>query len=145
MVAQLKTSRWADLPTQEFTGYYTNAPGQSWFHASEDAHGITPMWVTFTGNAVTQVERARAAGLFLPERRYFVRWMAAVTTKGEIGPRPCATGSGIVGIQPRAGLQRFEITRSRLNRHFAIALPKAITSCARKRQFLARSSLSLTR
>ena len=82
-----QTKSLSDLPTQEFTGYYTGAPGQSWFHAAEDAHGTAPMWVTFTGHAVTQVEQARAAGQFLPGQRYFVRWRAAVTTSGEVGPR----------------------------------------------------------
>ena len=77
----------SDLPAHEFTGYYASAPGQSWFHASEDAHGTALMWVTFTGQSVDQVQRARAAGQFLQGRRYFVRWRAVVTTSGEVGPR----------------------------------------------------------
>jgi len=77
----------SDLPTQEFTGYYTSAPDQSWFHASESADGTARMWVTFTGQAVAQVEHARTAGQFLPGHRYFVRWRAAVTTSGEVGPQ----------------------------------------------------------
>src|SRR5262245_40017978 len=77
----------SDLPTQEFTGYYTSAPGQSWFRASDAAPESAPMWVTFTGHAVAQVERARAAGQFLSGHRYFVRWTAAVTTSGEVGPQ----------------------------------------------------------
>ena len=77
----------SELPTQEFTGYYTSAPGQSWFHASEDARGTALMWVTFTGESVAQVQRARAAGQFIQGQRYFVRWRAVVTTGGEVGPR----------------------------------------------------------
>ena len=45
------------------------------------------MWVTFTGQSVSQVQRARAAGQFILGQRYFVRWRAVVTTSGEVGPR----------------------------------------------------------
>jgi hypothetical protein len=77
----------ANLPVQEYTGYYTDGENQSWFHASDSVPGAAPMWVTFTGKAVDQVEKARGSGQLLPGQRYFVRWKAAVTTGGEIGPR----------------------------------------------------------
>lgn len=92
-----------DLPTQEWSGHFVSGPGESWFSPcpASVAHGVTadaaPWWVTVTGMAVGQVEQARRAGAFLPGERYFVRWRAAMTRNGEVGPR----GPGVPALLVR--------------------------------------------
>ncbi len=69
------------------TGHYTAGPEGSWFVPCGAAAEAPPQWVTLTGVSVTQVERARAEGRADAGQRLFVRWRAAVTTGGEVGPR----------------------------------------------------------
>ncbi len=74
------------LPVAEFRGHFASAPGASWFTPC----GAAPddrWWVTLTGTAVGQAEAARKAGALAPGAPAFVRWRAAKTTGGEVGPR----------------------------------------------------------
>jgi hypothetical protein len=75
------------LPSQEFTGYYSEGVGRSWFRPADAPVDGPAWWVTFTGQAVYQVQQAREAGKLLAGQPYFVRWQAAITKGGEIGPR----------------------------------------------------------
>lgn len=76
------------LPVEEFRGHFTSAPGASWFTPCGGAPDDR-WWVTLTGKAVGQVEAARTAGTLPagPGAAAFVRWRAAQTTGGEVGPR----------------------------------------------------------
>lgn len=77
-----------ELPASEMAGHYTGGTiGESWFRPCGASPADSASWVTFTGDAVAQVERARSSGRLVPGTRYFVRWTAAVTTSGQVGPR----------------------------------------------------------
>jgi len=77
----------SDLPARELAGHYVSGPGESWFSPCSADPGDASWWVTVTGRAVEQLDKVRSAGQLVPRERYFVRWMAAVTTEGDIGPR----------------------------------------------------------
>jgi hypothetical protein len=87
----------ADLPVQEYAGHFTSGPGESWFRPCSAAPGDRPWWVTFTERSVAQADEARAAGRLAPGTSYYVRWRAAVTTGGEVGPQ----GPGVPALLVR--------------------------------------------
>jgi hypothetical protein len=76
-----------DLPVQEYAGHFTAAPGASWFQRCGAPAADSAWWVTVTDRAVAQVDSARAASGVAPGQRSFVRWRAARTEGGEVGPR----------------------------------------------------------
>ena len=86
----------SDLPVRELAGHYTPGSGESWFRVCGAAEGDPPWWVTFTEHSVAQADQARASGHLLPGQSYFVRWRAAVTTKGEVGPQGPGTPALLV-------------------------------------------------
>jgi hypothetical protein len=87
----------ADLPVQEYAGHFTSGPGKSWFRPCGAAPGDRPWWVTFTERSVAQADEARAAGRLAPGNSYYVRWRAALTTGGEVGPQ----GPGVPALLVR--------------------------------------------
>jgi hypothetical protein len=91
----------SDLPAQELAGHYVSGTGESWFTPCGAAPADGSWWVTLTGQAVERIEQARAAGQLVPGQRYFVRWRAAVTTDGQIGPR----GPGLPALLVREVLE----------------------------------------
>lgn len=91
----------SDLPVRELAGHYISGKGDSWFRPCDAVAGDPSWWVTVTGRAVDQMERARSAGQFVPGERYFVRWRAAVTTEGKIGPQ----GQGVPALLVRELLE----------------------------------------
>jgi hypothetical protein len=86
-----------DLPSRELTGHYTTDDGGSWFRSCGSGPEEPSWWVTFTGRSVARADRARASGDLVPGVRYFVRWNAAVTTGGEVGPQ----GEGVPALLVR--------------------------------------------
>ena len=96
----------SELPAQELTGHYVSGPGESWFSPCSAAPGDASWWVTVTGGAVEQFDRARSAGQIASKQRYFVRWRSAVTTAGEIGPRgpgaPALLVRELIELRPAA-------------------------------------------
>ena len=85
-----------ELPVNEFTGHNTPAASASWFVAC-GAAAADSSWVTFTDRAVTQRDSIANAGLLRHGQRHFVRWRAAVTVGGEVGPR----GPGVPALLVR--------------------------------------------
>lgn len=77
----------SDLPVSEFSGHYVGAQGESWFRPCGTPAADPSWWVTFTDRSVAQADEARSAGRLVPGKSYFVRFRAAVTTGGEIGPQ----------------------------------------------------------
>lgn len=82
------------LPVQEMTGHYRKDASGSWFTPCAGSPGTAPgaapvttldtqpMWVTLTGAAVSQYRPAAE-----PPVTQFVRWRAAITRDGSVGPR----------------------------------------------------------
>ena len=91
----------ADLPATEFAGHYTSGSGESWFRPCGAAPTDRAWWVTFTGDSVAQADKARAAGQLAPGKSSFVRFRAAVTTGGEVGPQ----GPGVAALLVRDVLE----------------------------------------
>jgi hypothetical protein len=87
----------AELPARELVGHFTTDEGESWFRACGTAPDEPSWWVTFTGSSVDQIDRERASGQIAPGGRYFVRWRAAVTKGGEVGPQ----GPGVPALLVR--------------------------------------------
>lgn len=88
----------SDLPAEPMVGHFTGGgKGESWFRPCGAPAGDMSWWVTFGGRSVAQFDEKRAAGLFAPGQRYFVRWSGAITTAGEIGPQ----GPGVPAIYVR--------------------------------------------
>ena len=85
-----------ELPVTEFAGHYTKAPSASWFVAC-GAAAADSSWVTFTDRAVAQRDSIARTGLLADGQRHFVRWRAAVTERGEVGPR----GPGVPALLVR--------------------------------------------
>jgi hypothetical protein len=85
-----------DLPDQVLAGHFTSGGGESWFRPCDAEPGDPSWWVTVTGRAVEQVEAARAEGRLTPGERHFVRWRAAITTGGEVGPQGPGTPALLV-------------------------------------------------
>lgn len=75
------------LPAQEYDGHLVSSAAGDWFRPCGSAPDSAPAWVTFTGASVEQINQARAAGRVVDGPSYFVRWRAAVTTRGEVGPQ----------------------------------------------------------
>ena len=96
----------SDLPSRELAGHYVSGPGDNWFRPCGAVAADPAWWVTLTGRAVEQAERARTAGQLVPGQRYFVRWSAAVTTGGEVGPRgpgaPAVLVRDVLELRPAA-------------------------------------------
>lgn len=76
-----------ELPPFEFTGHFTVSERSSWFVPCE-ASESTPAryWVTLVGDAVGQVQAARAAGQLTDGEPSVVRWWASVTDERHVGP-----------------------------------------------------------
>ncbi len=91
----------ADLPARELAGHYTSGPDGSWFRPCEPTPADASWWVTLTGRAVQQADSLRSAGQLVPGRRVLVRWRAAVTTGGEVGPQ----GPGVLALLVRDVLE----------------------------------------
>lgn len=91
----------ADLPVKEFAGHFTSSPSESWFRPCGAAPGDRSWWVTFTERSVAQADEARAAGRLVGGKSYYVRWRAAVTTGGEVGPQ----GPGVPALLVRELLE----------------------------------------
>lgn len=88
----------SDLPAEPMVGHFTGGvKGESWFRLCGALAGDKSWWVTFGGRSVAQFDERRAAGLFAPGQRYFVRWSGAITTGGEIGPQ----GPGVPAVYVR--------------------------------------------
>lgn len=88
----------SDLPAEPMVGHYEGGrPGESWFRPCGAPATDKAWWVTFGGRSVAQVNEKKAAGLMQPGQRYFVRWRAATTTAGEIGPQ----GPGVPALYVR--------------------------------------------
>lgn len=87
----------SDLPVKELAGHYTSGQGESWFRPCGAAPTDRPWWVTFTEGSVAQADQARTAGQLVAGKSYFVRWRAAVTTGGEVGPQ----GPGVPALLVR--------------------------------------------
>lgn len=85
-------------PPQEIAGYYTQGEQSSWFEPctppAEDSSGGSMWWVTFRGESAAQFDEARATGTLVSGERYFVRFMAATTTSGQVGPQ----GAGVPAL-----------------------------------------------
>lgn len=101
------TSRHLDLgqlPTRDVTGHYTGSRGQSWFRPCGLAPSDSAWWVTFTDRAVIQRDSLRRAGALPDGERRFVRWLAAVTESGRVGPRgpgaPALLVREIIDVRP---------------------------------------------
>lgn len=77
----------ATLPAEEWRGHYAASDKASWFRPCGAVASDSSWWVTITGDAVEQMSRARLSGQFRQGVEYFVRWNAAKTTSGEVGPR----------------------------------------------------------
>lgn len=76
-----------DLPVAEYAGHYTNGrPGESWFRPCGQESHASAWWVTWTGQAVSQADSARRAGLLASSASTFVRLRAAADTSGATGP-----------------------------------------------------------
>ena len=76
------------LPAREFTGHFVSGDHASWFTpCGRSAVPDSAWWVTLDGPAGPAVDSARAANGIAPGQSSFVRWEAAYTTSGEIGPR----------------------------------------------------------
>lgn len=86
----------SDLPVRELAGHYVGGPGESWFRVCGAAESDRPWWVTFTERSVAQVDQAREAGQLFPGQSCFVRFRAAVTTAGEVGPQGPGTPALLV-------------------------------------------------
>jgi len=97
----LRSASLSDLPEQDLAGHYTSEQGASWFRPCGVADADSRWWVTFTGRSVAQVEQARSTGLLQPGQQYYVRWKAAITTGGEIGPQ----GPGLPALLVRELLE----------------------------------------
>jgi len=91
------TASLSDLPSSEFTGHYVSGPGESWFRPCDGSPSDPSWWVTLTGQAIEQVERARGAVQSAQGQPYFVRWRAAVSLDGQTGPR----GRGVPALLVR--------------------------------------------
>ena len=85
------------LPSRELTGHFTGGTAGSWFRPCGAAPADSGWWVTFTGRAVAQRDSLRRTGQLPDGERRFVRWLAAVTEGGEIGPR----GPGVPALLVR--------------------------------------------
>jgi hypothetical protein len=85
-----------ELPTQLFVGHYSGVGGGSWFRRCGAEPSDSAWWVTFTGVAVEQRDSLRREGEF-PDASLFVRWRAAMTEGGEVGPR----GPGVPALLVR--------------------------------------------
>lgn len=90
-----------DPPPRELAGRFDSGPGESWFRACGAAPADPAWWVTFTGESVAQVARARAEGRLAPGRSDFVRWRASVVTDGRVGPN----GPGVPALLVRELLE----------------------------------------
>ena len=76
-----------DLPTREVTGHLTGGRDANWFRPCVLAPADSAWWVTFTDRAVVQRDTLRRSGRLPDGQSRFVRWLAAVTRGGEVGPR----------------------------------------------------------
>jgi hypothetical protein len=85
-----------ELPVSELAGHYTSGESGSWFVAC-GAAASDSSWATFTDLAVAQRDSIARTGLLTPGAKLFVRWRAAVTEGGEVGPR----GPGIPALLVR--------------------------------------------
>jgi hypothetical protein len=85
-----------ELPVSEHAGHYTFGASSSWFWAC-GAAAADSSWVTFTDRAVAQRDSIQRTGALSTGERYFVRWRAAVTSGGEVGPR----GPGVPALLVR--------------------------------------------
>lgn len=94
-----------DLPSTEHAGHLTPGPAGSWFVAC-GAAAADSAWVTFTDGAVAQRDSLMRTGQLHTGMRHFVRWRAAVTLGGEIGPRgagfPAYLVREILAVRPAA-------------------------------------------
>lgn len=75
------------LPVRELRGHFTSGPGASWFRPCGATAADAAWWVTVTDRAVGQVAAARDERRLRDGIEVYVRWRAAVTTGGEVGPR----------------------------------------------------------
>ena len=91
----------SSLPARELSGHFTASEGASWFLSCGAAPSDSSWWVTFTGRSVAQMDSIRSAGVLRPGDRSFVRWRAAVTERGEVGPR----GPGVPALLVREILE----------------------------------------
>lgn len=87
----------AQLPARELAGHYAGGTAGSWFRRCGAAPADSAWWVTFTERAVAQRDSLQRAGALPPGERRFVRWRAAVTEGGEVGPR----GPGVPALLVR--------------------------------------------
>ena len=86
-----------ELPERELTGHVTTGSTGSWFHPCGSPAADSGQWVVFTERSIAQRDSLRAAGLLRDGQPTFVRWRAAVTTSGEVGPR----GPGVPALLVR--------------------------------------------
>lgn len=91
-------------PAKEISGHYTQGENSGWFEPCEPGVENSMWWVTFTGSSAAQFDQARAANQLVSGERYFVRFKAAVTKDGEVGPQgpgvPALLVSEILEIRP---------------------------------------------
>ncbi|HSJ62927.1 MAG TPA: hypothetical protein VK922_03365 [Gemmatimonadaceae bacterium] len=85
-----------ELPVNEYAGHYTFGASSSWFWAC-GAAAADSSWATFTDRAVAQRDSIQRTGALSTGERHFVRWRAAVTSSGEVGPR----GPGVPALLVR--------------------------------------------
>ena len=62
-----------DLPSIELAGTFTQAEGASWLEPCGAPPDDPKVWITFTGVAVEQAERAKSDGRLAPNRTVFLR------------------------------------------------------------------------
>ena len=86
-----------ELPDREITGHVTTGATGTWFHPCGSPPTDSGQWVVFTDRSIAQHDSLRAAGLLREEAATFVRWRAAVTTRGDVGPR----GAGVPALLVR--------------------------------------------
>jgi hypothetical protein len=61
------------LPSIELAGTFTQAEGASWLEPCGAPPDDPKVWITFTGGAVEQAERATSDGRLAPNRPVFLR------------------------------------------------------------------------
>lgn len=91
-------------PAREFRGHYTVGNG-SWFVPCGAPAADGAWWVTVTGLAASQTDRARRDGQLPANTPTFVRWRGVETSSGEVGPRgpgkPALLIREVVELRPR--------------------------------------------
>ncbi|MDX1647833.1 MAG: hypothetical protein R3304_11870, partial [Longimicrobiales bacterium] len=98
-----RTTGAAALPDAELAGHLLTSGSGNWFLPCEAGTDDAPLWVTFTGLSVRQIEEARASGMALAGDTVFVRWRAALTDERMVGPGgPALLVRDIAVIRPAA-------------------------------------------